>query len=263
MRFETVLVTPQKAQDWLSLNKGNRQMRKKVVLQYATEMRDGRWREDTGETIKFDPSGNLLDGQHRLAAVVKAGTPVNMSVVYDVPSESFKVIDTGLKRGTSDVFFIGNIPYNTVLPTILRYYKNYKAGTMGMIRSAMSSSVLLDMYNERPVFWQECAKHAERWHKAFKPITPSAWGFLGAVLVEMNNDEAMDFLDKLASGRGIEHDGMYNLRDKFVSESVSTARTPVEYRLAMVIKLWNSIRSGKPIKTPKYDPFNEDYPKAI
>lgn len=251
------------AQDWLSFNKKNRQLRRKTVLFYATEMIAGRWRDETGETVKFDAAHNLLDGQHRLSAVVKSGVAVQLWVAYDVDPESFQVIDSGLKRAPSDIFHIGGIPHSSILPTILKYYHHYKTGTMGRVRDTMSSQKLLEIYNTNPVFWQECAKNATRWHKSFRPIPPSTWGAIGSILVEINNEEAMDFLDKLASGRKISHDGMYFIRDKFVSESVSAAKTGPEYKIALIIKFWNSVRVNKPVNSPKYDPFNEDYPKAI
>lgn len=263
MKFEKVLVTPQMASDWLSFNKNNRPLRPKTVKYYALEMVEGRWRDDTGETIKFDPHHNLIDGQHRLAAIVKSEVSISLWVAYDVIPEAFQVIDSGLKRGATDVFAISSIPYPNVLPPILRYYRNYKANTMGRVRDAMSSQELVNIYNSNPIFWQECAKNAERWHKNFKPLTPTIWGFLGAILVELNNDEAMDFLDKLSSGRKIEHDGMYFIRDRFVSESVSAAKTDTNYKIALILKLWNSIRAKNPVKSPKYDPFNENFPLAI
>ena len=52
-----------------------RNRRRDTVTAYAEDMAAGRWKEN-GETIKFDSEGRLIDGQHRLAAVVKANTPI-------------------------------------------------------------------------------------------------------------------------------------------------------------------------------------------
>lgn len=251
------------ATDWLSFNKKNRLLRQKTIKTYADAMVKGHWKEDTGETVKFDPDHNLIDGQHRLSAVVKADIPVSLWVAYDVKPESFSVIDSGMKRSHGDVFTIGGIQHGQLLPTIIRYYLRYKEGTLGTDRTGVSTQTLLDAYNENPVFWDECAKNAARWHKSFRPVAPTIWGLLGAVLVELNNDEAMNFLDKLSSGRGITHEGMFAIRDRFVAETVSAQKTSIDYKIALIVKFWNQVRTKKTSKSPRFDPFKEKMPKAI
>jgi predicted nucleic acid-binding Zn ribbon protein len=67
-----VYVTPEMAERWLGHNKVNRNLRNRRVDQFARDMRSGRW-QLTGEAIKFGKSGNLIDGQHRLWAVIESG----------------------------------------------------------------------------------------------------------------------------------------------------------------------------------------------
>lgn len=262
MRFEKVLITPELAQNWLSFNKHNRSMKEKSVSLLAGEMKAGRWREDTGETIKFDSEGSLLDGQHRLAAIGAAGIPVSMWVAYDVPADSFKVIDSGVKRTATDVFEINGISYHNLLPSVIRLYLTYKEGRIEA-KERLSSQVILEECESRSVFWAECGKNCMRWYSKFRPIQSSTWGFLGAILVECNNDEAMEFLDALSSGRGVKHEGINWLRDKFINEAQSAAKTSSYYKIAIIIKMWNSIRSGKPLSRPRFDPRSEGFPKAI
>lgn len=65
-------------------------------------MKKGQW-QSTGDTIKFATNGDLLDGQHRLAALSRFTEPVEMFVAENVDPESFKVIDTGKSRSAGDV----------------------------------------------------------------------------------------------------------------------------------------------------------------
>ena len=44
------------------------------------EMQDGKWRLN-GKTICFDSTGRLLNGQHRLSAVVRSGVTLTTVVV--------------------------------------------------------------------------------------------------------------------------------------------------------------------------------------
>lgn len=87
-------ITPVDAKKYLERNKKNRRLSKSNVLFYLEQMKKGQW-QSTGDTIKFATNGDLLDGQHRLAALSRFTEPVEMFVAENVDPESFKVIDTG------------------------------------------------------------------------------------------------------------------------------------------------------------------------
>jgi hypothetical protein len=91
--IELVDVSPALAQAWLNLNHDeNRRIKKARVSQYARTMRAGGWMPTT-ETIKFDSLGQLMDGQHRLLAVISAGVTVPMFVARNLPPSTFHVLD--------------------------------------------------------------------------------------------------------------------------------------------------------------------------
>jgi hypothetical protein len=92
--FSTEYVTPASARAMLDANTGNRAIRRAVVAQMARAILAGEWRI-THQGIAIAPCGRLLDGQHRLNAIVEAGIPVLMAVARNVPADSFAVIDGG------------------------------------------------------------------------------------------------------------------------------------------------------------------------
>ena len=94
-------VTPDKARYMLQSNSENRKLRKGVILRYATIMTDGAWKTSP-EPIVFSESGRLLNGQHRLTAVVHSGTSQNFLVVKNVSESTFSVLDRGAIRSTAD-----------------------------------------------------------------------------------------------------------------------------------------------------------------
>jgi hypothetical protein len=103
----TITVTPDLAIKWLEGNVHNRAVRDSVVQRYARDMKAGRWRE-THQGIAFDRAENdkekvLVDGQHRLYAIVEADVPVKMLVSFGVPMEAQGVIDDNLQRTMVDV----------------------------------------------------------------------------------------------------------------------------------------------------------------
>jgi hypothetical protein len=93
-RTETKTITPRIAEKFLERNVNNyRKVTPNHVRFLATEMSKGEWCEDTGESIKFDWFGDLIDGQHRLRAVVESGVPVKMRVEYGLDPRTVEVID--------------------------------------------------------------------------------------------------------------------------------------------------------------------------
>lgn len=82
----------------------NRLLSARKIEQYRRDLVDGRWRFN-GETIIVDDTGRLLDGQHRVRALIEAfeggelTAPPPLLVVRGInPVLAWPTIDTGLKR---------------------------------------------------------------------------------------------------------------------------------------------------------------------
>ena len=95
-------VTPELAARWLEHNTRNRKLRQSVVNRYAADMKAGRWMV-TGDAIAFDRNGAIINGQHRLWAVLEANITVQMLVVFDLEPDTVAVLDDHLKRNLVDV----------------------------------------------------------------------------------------------------------------------------------------------------------------
>ena len=103
MKFEVIEVTPELANKWLELNVNNRRIRAFQVKAFAEAMKRGEWAV-THQPIAINGT-RLLDGQHRLMALVQSGLPnIKMSVAFDADSNTFDTIDIGLKRAHADVY---------------------------------------------------------------------------------------------------------------------------------------------------------------
>lgn len=128
MYGELVFVTPAMAMVVLQkYNPGNRRQIIAQILKYARDMVDGNWFE-TGESVQFDTFGGLVDGQHRLLAILLAqkiaeklgvvfeGAP--LFCVWNVNPAARFVVDSGANRpeGTKVELIFGdelNIPKNS------------------------------------------------------------------------------------------------------------------------------------------------------
>ena len=110
MEAKIELITPQIAEQYLAKNSNNyRRLYKATVDQYASEMINGEWIFN-GEAIKFNKSGKLVDGQHRLSAIVKSGCSVPMVVITDV-NDDVNTFDIGKTRSVSDIASANGLDY--------------------------------------------------------------------------------------------------------------------------------------------------------
>lgn len=101
-------ITPDLAQEYLKRNQnGNRTINMSNVRKYVRDMKNGRFKT-THQGIAFDEAGNLIDGQHRLTAIVQAGVPVNMMVTRNLPADTFSCIDRGYNRTFANCASISN-----------------------------------------------------------------------------------------------------------------------------------------------------------
>lgn len=111
---EWMTVSPGDAEQMLEANEANRNMRARVVNAYARDMQADRWLT-TGETIKIGRGGELLDGQHRLSAIIQSGKTQRLLIVRGLDPDTRAVIDTGAVRNGGDALRMagmgGNNPY--------------------------------------------------------------------------------------------------------------------------------------------------------
>lgn len=83
-----ITITPEMAQEWLNRNFNNRRIQDHRVSVIANDIKNGKW-AITGDTIKLSKNGELIDGQHRLAAIVKAGISVSAFVATGIERTPF------------------------------------------------------------------------------------------------------------------------------------------------------------------------------
>lgn len=106
MKTSIINVTPAMAQKFLDSNaEFQRNLRIGEVKTLAEAMRRGEW-VLTHQGVAFDSNGRLIDGQHRLHAIIMSGLPQDMLVVNGVDPAAFKVLDIGAKRSTADLLSI-------------------------------------------------------------------------------------------------------------------------------------------------------------
>jgi hypothetical protein len=95
-------ITPQAAVELLASQAGNRRIKLEKVAEWTADMKSGRW-QPIPQPIMIDLDGRLIDGQHRLTAVVRSQSTVLMWVARNVPGQMRRYVDGGVTRTAADV----------------------------------------------------------------------------------------------------------------------------------------------------------------
>lgn len=100
-----VLVGKTLAERLLELNTNNRTIKHPIVMEYTDKMVSGEWVMN-GEPIIFSLDGVLINGQHRLLAIIASDTSQHLMIIKGVNRDTFKTMDCGKNRGAGEVVFI-------------------------------------------------------------------------------------------------------------------------------------------------------------
>lgn len=88
------VITPEYARMLLERNQSNRKVIRARVLEYADMMIRGEWVDRHPGTIAVGTSGYLIDGQHRLLAVIESGVTITAFVAWNIPDKAYLTIDS-------------------------------------------------------------------------------------------------------------------------------------------------------------------------
>lgn len=269
MKIEKVFVSPEMAAKMLVKNTNNRRLDPARITRYANDITNGRWVADTGELIKLDSEGNVLDGQHRLSAVVRSGKGIWIHLATGVASEVFDVIDSGKSRSVADVLTIAGVPnahkvsafvqaYNQMRFTKLRAHKT-------SIESAMTAKMVLKFYQENAKWVDDVVHKSTNFYSQFQRVWNSGEVTLFyALLTDADQRLGYEFMRQLCQGVDITNDTIILMRNRLIADKVNVAKQMLNsHRRALIIKAWNAFYLGKTLKVIKYNPEVEEYPKIL
>lgn len=248
--IEVVLVNAAIASAWLHRNSNNRPIRFKAVTQYANDMSGGHWKS-TGESIKFSKTGRLLDGQHRLSAIVEAAAEIDVVVNTGLEDGSFDVIDTGRQRTGSDILTIDGISLSeartaaAALPMIV----NYSRGLPAHSSARPTNQALLDFWKQHP-YVQPASRYAALLPKRYPPISHAKAMFLHWLFAQIDQDSAEDFLAALFTGGQLSMtESIYHLRNKFIESRMQGVAIRDSVQIHACFKAWNLYRAKREVRS--------------
>lgn len=232
----------------------NRNINKDRVRNYAADMASGNWLAN-GEPIILDEDGTVIDGQHRLQAVVVAGATVPFLFVAGVPRSHAKTIDQGLSRTISHSLQMGGQKNACQVVAAARSLHQLRASVdpksdTGRRHNADNS---LATTSEIEAYLADDAEGIEDFYEAMPKAAAKAVRLceLAAVTYEMSLIESQS--EALAWASGFEgglpsNDPRHVLRERLLDDRViiashsasqrTIARTRVQ-RLDLLVQSWN------------------------
>lgn len=247
IKFERVTVTPALAKRWLEKNAdNNRNPKRSKIPGYARDMLAGLWNSNTGETIKFDETERLIDGQNRLMAVVMAGVPVDFDVATGLPSDAMRVLDSGSARTGMDVLKIASASDRARTASIVRWVILWDAklfmGNGGALTP--TNSEILDRYRQDAGMFDAAAKRAtDCQNRGIGTGAPA--GVAHYLFSRVDQELAHQFFDQYISGANLpDKSAVLALRNKIARQRIDRLKRPEQ--LALFVRAWNLWRDSKP-----------------
>jgi hypothetical protein len=243
-------ITPEIAKQYLESNTSNRTINANFVNFLAEQIKLGKWIEN-GESIKFNKSGVLVDGQHRLLAVVKLGLPIKTNVVRGCDDDSFATLGNARPRSARDTMSTLGIANYSCITSIIRKYislmRNLTIAGDGDAGLRFSHSDYVDEYKKHSQLYDELGTKCQFYTRKLKAIPTAAIGAYIIYLILNKNyskEYVYKFFDTLYDLQDNSVQTIVTLRMFLIREVQSVTKHSGLYVQQILIKAWNAYSCG-------------------
>ena len=261
-----LVIGPKQAKRLLENAGRNRKISGEKVSRLALTMREGLWLPGMS-MIVTDTNGQLIDGQHRMSAIVQSQTEQVFICRFDAPPEAIRSIDTGRSRSAACVLQIEGEKNASALATLAsQYLKMQRDGLGGLVnRSGGDDPATIAAFvadnqwlNEHIPVGASVASLGIRSHM----------GLLSAIMRvgdDTPHEDVLEFARKLKSGEML-HSGspIYQLRKRLLAammgrkgKGMNRDRLNTAEKFGLLFKAWNLWVSGKTVAQLSYKPNAE------
>ena len=256
-------INPEFAHKLLKYNPKNRRLNILHVRGLASQMEDGLFMPELG-FISFDKKGQMIDGQHRLYAIIESQTSFKMRIITGLDSKVRNIIDTGLKRTLADILRMDGIDNAAIVSGAI--------AKMIIFDETGRFDARLNRKFHHADFTKAMKKHPEIRICAEK-IRPSAVFrrspqilALYALCYKVAPRKADDFFLRLMTGENLEKNSPLLEIRRIVLNKIGTRNNVIMTDLIYaLISVWNASRKGKSYDVGRINeaPRGKELPKII
>jgi hypothetical protein len=276
-------LSPALAAEWADLIfEGQRDLGRGHVKNLSARMAAGQW-FDNGEPIAFDWYGRIINGQHRIYAVIDSGVTVDVTVIYGMDPIAYLHMDEITSVRKPEHYLKG---WRSIKKAITAYrwmqdFQEYdhrakKEGGdfRGFVSIGRRSGTKWDANRESVLSWvwrhQDAIEHVTTTvgHKDAKPIMPPQ-GLVGGFYLWIYLDSprlADEFFGRLIDGVGLTRtSSVYALRKRLLelkTEAMKKMGTSVPYYeySALLINAWNAFLESQPLQKVTFNAHKDAWP---
>lgn len=240
----------------LNGNTHNRNLRDRVVSAYSRDMDADEW-INNGDPIRFAKDGTLLDGQHRLFAVIESNEPIEAVVIRGLPPRAQETMDGGAKRTFPDLLKLRGESQWVALSSIVRAVNLWERGARGGIgvgNYTPTNSELFVTLDKYP-WLRDVAIESGPISTGCK-LPRSITGLCWWLFFEIDPEDCRDFFERLRTG--VVREGQESMKLghpvielRRILADKNREETPGTWT-ALTIKAWNKYRDGEPVKSLKF-----------
>lgn len=251
------MIGPSEAHIMLAQHPRNRRLSRDRVNALTRSMVNGAWVFD-GQPIRFDTDGSLVDGQHRLNALIAADMTLQFLVVRGVVAEAMSTMDTGKSRSFSDILTIED---PTLLDTLnlaagCRILYQWERGARGRALvtlgntekklNAITNNDLIAFFRKHREGIIDSVREAVSLRRRIAGVNTSALTLAVWVLSNLDDEDARFFFERIVDGAELQPGSpILALRKRLNEAAINRERIATYETAGLLFKTWNYYREGK------------------
>jgi hypothetical protein len=258
-KIETI--TPEIASHYLKNNKENRPLSTVTIENYADAMIRGEWMFN-GDAIRIDEDGNLLDGQHRLYAIISSGINIESLVIKGLPREVFSTIDIGRGRRKADFISLLGYKYATQFAAALEILYIYRKNNFKFVHARagkknLSTQQIIELAAKEEGLIEsiKIIKKIGSMQNILPPAIAAAFHY---IVSEKEPERANLFFEQLYSGANLSPNSpILTLRNQQLNYRINRLSQNRKALIIGIIKCWNAYESNESLACIKFNENDE------
>jgi len=244
------LITPIIAKEILENNTINRNIIKANLHFLENELREGRFVYN-GESIIISKDNKLMDGQHRLLAIINTSISAYVNLVTDIEENTMSTINTGSSRNAASVFSMHNVVSSTSIASstkriLEKVETERQTNKNGNIK--LSNQTIYEFYEKRSELLDAMHRFALNLYQSnVKFITPSSTtSFL--YLFSIEDRRAKAYIRELYTGvQEGASDAAIKIRDRLINNKISLVKFSKVRERDILVYGWRKYINNKNI----------------
>lgn len=246
LELRVLNVGPDLAAAWLEKNDSNRNEAKgnKAKITRSMELADFRF---LGDPVRFDVDNILLDGQHRLKAIVETGVEIPLLIIRGFKSEAQLYMDQGKTRQAGDQVKLAGVTLHSGnnWAAIARLIIRWDAGdVLGNLLVPGTAEIVAFCEEHKDQMTRAVAAAGAQYRRVGgrKPVAGATFYFAELIDEQL----AHKFFRQLATGEDIRNgDPVFALRDTLLKrKGTGGSRLNSNEELSLFVRAWNAARRG-------------------